>query len=124
MYNFTVDTGEGIAVTEKNSLEQRVRDGLLFDNYGSLLTERQRAACDMILLQDLSLAEAAEALGVSRQGVHDLISRARERMEGADKAFGVVVLTQKLERICEVLEENKSRLPGDLYTTFKKLLGA
>ena len=45
-------------------------------------------------------------------------------MEGAEKAFGVVVLTQKLEHIGELLEENKDRLPGDLYTTFKKLLGA
>ena len=34
-------------------------------------------ACEMILMQDLSLSEAAEALGVSRQGVHDLITRAR-----------------------------------------------
>ena len=52
-------------MAERDSLNQRVRDVLLFDNYGQRLTEKQRLACEMILMRDFSLAEAAEALGVS-----------------------------------------------------------
>ena len=41
---------------------------LLFDYYGDLLTDRQRACLDMRYNQDLSLGEIAQELGVSRQG--------------------------------------------------------
>lgn len=108
-------------MAEKDSLNQRVRDGLLLDNYGAQLTEKQRMACEMILMQDLSLSEAAETLGVSRQGVHDLITRAREHMEEYEKSFGLIARCQQME---QVLEENRERLPEDFYATFKKILGA
>ena len=109
-------------MSEKDSLLQRVRDGLLFDSYGALLTEKQRQACDMALLQDLSLAEAADTLGVSRQGVHDLITRAREHMEELEEVCGSIALRRKLETACMALEENRERLPEDLYGAFKKIL--
>ncbi|MCD8234843.1 MAG: DNA-binding protein [Cloacibacillus porcorum] len=108
-------------MAEKDSLNQRVRDGLLLDNYGAQLTEKQRMACEMILMQDLSLSEAAETRGVSRQGVHDLITRAREHMEEYEKSFGLIARRQQME---PVLEENRERLPEDFYATFKKILGA
>ena len=108
-------------MAEKDSLNQRVRDGLLLDNYGAQLTEKQRMACEMILMQDLSLSEAAETLGVSRQGVHDLITRAREHLEEYEKSFGLIARRQQME---QVLEENRERLPEDFYATFKKILGA
>ncbi|WP_455598704.1 sigma factor-like helix-turn-helix DNA-binding protein [Cloacibacillus sp.] len=108
-------------MAEKDSLNQRVRDGLLLDNYGLQLTEKQRMACEMILMQDFSLSEAAETLGVSRQGVHDLITRAREHMEEYEKSFGLIAHRQQME---QVLEENRERLPEDFYVTFKKILGA
>lgn len=108
-------------MAEKDSLNQRVRDGLLLDKYGAQLTEKQRMACEMILMQDLSLSEAAETLGVSRQGVHDLITRAREHMEEYEKSFGLIARRQQME---QVLEENRERLPEDFYATFKKILGA
>ena len=109
-------------MAEKDSLDQRIRDGLLLDNYGALLTGKQRMACAMILLQDLSLSEAAETLGVSRQGVHDLITRAREHMEGYESSFGLIARRQQTDKMEQMLEENRERLPEDFYTTFKKIL--
>ncbi|MBR4401465.1 MAG: DNA-binding protein [Synergistes sp.] len=109
-------------MSEKDSLLQRVRDGLLFDSYGALLTEKQRRACDMALLQDLSLAEAADTLGVSRQGVHDLITRAREHMEELEKVCGSIAMRRKLEMITDALEENRGRMPEDIYRAFKKIV--
>ncbi len=109
-------------MAERDSLNQRVRDVLLFDNYGQRLTEKQRTACEMILMRDFSLAETAEALGMSRQGVHDLVSRAREHMEEYERSFGLVASRRRTEEMARALEENKSRLPRDFYTNFKKLL--
>ena len=54
---------------------------LLFDYYGELLTDRQRMCFDLRHNQDLSLAEIAQELNVSRQGVHDMIKRCDKILE-------------------------------------------
>ncbi len=63
---------------------------LLFDHYGDLLTERQRVCLDLKYNQDMSLAEIAEELGVSRQGVHENILRAESRLQRMEEKTGAV----------------------------------
>ncbi len=63
---------------------------LLFDYYGEMLTERQRMCLDLRYNQDLSLAEIAQELGVSRQGVHDNIVRAEAHLEKMEEKTGCV----------------------------------
>ena len=63
---------------------------LLFDYYGDLLTERQRMCFDLRHNQDLSLAEIAEELNVSRQGVHDNLSRAEALLRNMEQKTGCV----------------------------------
>lgn len=63
---------------------------LLFDYYGDMLTERQRMCLDLRYNQDLSLAEIAEELGVSRQGVHDNIIRAEAHLQKMEQKTGCV----------------------------------
>ena len=109
---------------DTDPLFQHIRDGRLLDLYGSLITEKQRLACEMVLLGDFSLAEAAESLKVSRQGVHDLITRAREHMENAENALGLLDKESKLEEVRRMLDETRDRLPEDFYRNMKKLLEA
>ncbi len=63
---------------------------LLFDYYGDMLTERQRMCLDLRYNQDLSLAEIAQELGVSRQGVHDNIIRAEAHLQKMEAKTGCV----------------------------------
>lgn len=63
---------------------------LLFDYYGDLLTERQRMCVDLRHNQDLSLAEIAEELNVSRQGVYDNLSRAEALLRNMEEKTGCV----------------------------------
>ena len=56
-------------------MEKIVEQGLLYDFYGELLTEHQRKVYEDSVYNDLSLSEIAEDMGISRQGVHDLIKR-------------------------------------------------
>ena len=63
---------------------------LLFDYYGELLTERQRMCFDLRHNQDLSLAEIAQELNVSRQGVHDNLSRAEALLMNMEEKTGCV----------------------------------
>lgn len=121
-YNSLVNEDRSDILQDTDSLGQRIRDGLLLDVYGALITEKQRLACEMVLLQDLSLSEAAGSLKVSRQGVHDLITRAREHMENAEKALGLLEKEGKYGELLKLLEENRNHLPEDFYIKMKKML--
>lgn len=63
---------------------------LLFDYYGDLLTDRQKMCFDLRHNQDLSLAEIAEELQVSRQGVYDNLSRAEALLVNMEEKTGLV----------------------------------
>lgn len=63
---------------------------LLFDYYGDLLTDRQQQCFDMRYNQDMSLAEIAEELQVSRQGVHDNLTRAEALLKNMELKTGCV----------------------------------
>ena len=79
---------------------------LLFDEYGALLTEKQRDCCDLYFNQDLSLAEIAEELGISRQGVHDSISRAEASLQQMEDALGNVRREQEIRRAAAEIEQS------------------
>ena len=61
---------------------------LLYDYYGELLTQRQRECFEMRYYQDLSLGEIGEELGISRQGVHDNLSRAEALLRNMEAKTG------------------------------------
>ena len=79
---------------------------LLFDYYGDMLTERQRMCLDLRYNQDLSLAEIAEELGVSRQGVHDNIIRAEAHLQKMEAKTGCVRrYLQSREAMAKILSD-------------------
>ena len=53
----------------------------LWDLYSPLLTKTQREITDLYFNYDLSLAEIAEAKGVSRQSVSDCLAKCRKQFE-------------------------------------------
>ena len=63
---------------------------LLYDYYGELLTQRQRMCFELYHDQDLSLAEIAQELKVSRQGVYDNLSRAEATLRNMEEKTGCV----------------------------------
>ena len=63
---------------------------MLFDFYGELLTQHQRSVYEDALYHDMSLGEIAEELGISRQGVHDLIRRCDKLLQGYESKLHLV----------------------------------
>ena len=61
---------------------------LLYDYYGDLLTQRQKECFEMRYYQDLSLGEIGEELGISRQGVHENLSRAEALLRNMEAKTG------------------------------------
>ena len=59
---------------------QAYRMALLFDFYGDVLAERRRLVLDLYYNDDYSLAEIAEEIGITRQGVLDTIKKGKDEL--------------------------------------------
>ena len=71
-------------------MDKALEMSMVFDFFGDLLTEKQREYFDLYYNEDLSLSEIAEKAGISRQGVHDIISRAERTLMDLEQKTGVV----------------------------------
>ncbi len=71
-------------------MEKIVEQGLLYDFYGSLLTGHQQKIYEKVVYDNLSLNEVAEAEGVSKQAVHDLVRRCTMIMRGYENKLGMI----------------------------------
>ena len=89
-------------------MERIVEQTLLYDFYGELLNEHQRGVYEDAVFNDLSLSEIADEYGISRQGVHDLIKRVSNTLEGYESKFHLVEkfmdTKAKITRIDELVD--------------------
>lgn len=63
---------------------------LLYDFYGELLTAHRREIYEEVVFNDMSLSEAAEEYGVSRQGIHDIIRKCDEALRSYENKLHMV----------------------------------
>lgn len=84
---------------------------LLLDCYGALLTEKQRDCFELHYNQDLTLAEIAELMGTSRQGVHDAVSRAEAQLLRLEEVTHCLARDREAARIAARLETLAAALP-------------
>lgn len=61
-------------------MEKNVKIGMLCDIYGDLLTDKQKDILDLYYNNNLSLAEIAEEIGVTRQAVRDSIVKGENKL--------------------------------------------
>lgn len=89
-------------------MERIVEQTLLYDFYGELLNEHQRGVYEDAVFNDLSLSEIADEYGISRQGVHDLIKRVSNTLEGYESKLHLVEkfmdTKAKITRIDELVD--------------------
>lgn len=71
-------------------MDEVLKQSLLYDFYGELLTEHQRNVYEEVVQNDLSYSEAAEMFGVSRQGIHELIRRCNRILAGYEEKLHLV----------------------------------
>jgi hypothetical protein len=92
--------------------EGRLRQALLLDFYGELLTEKQRMCFDLHYNEDLSLSEIAEQCGISRQGVWDNIRRAESAMEDIENKTGLIGRFEENREALEKIRDQMKSLAG------------
>lgn len=71
-------------------MDKLIAQTLLYDFYGELLTEHQRRVYEDVVLNDYSISEIAEAAGISRQGVHDMVKRCGRILEDYESKLHLV----------------------------------
>lgn len=70
---------------DRQSLEKKARLSWLLAFYGEMLTQNQREIARLNWEEDFSLSEIAEQYSVSRQSVHDTLSRTEKQLEGLEE---------------------------------------
>ena len=78
--------------------EKNLKIGYLLDFYGEVLSERKRNVLDMYYNEDFSLSEIAEDIGISRQGVRELIKKAEEELRFFEEKLGISKRMETLDR--------------------------
>lgn len=86
--------------------EKDLNIGYLLDFYGELLPERKRTVMDMYFNEDLSLAEIAEQIGISRQGVRDIIKKSEEELYFYEEKLGLAKKLQAAEAEVNALQKD------------------
>ena len=93
-------------------MEKNVEVSLLFDFYGELLKPSCRQAIELYYNEDLSLAEIAAQIGITRQGVRDNIKRSELQLFEFEEKLGLFKRFIELERGLEKI----SSLAGQINT--------
>ncbi|WP_312335350.1 YlxM family DNA-binding protein [Anaerospora hongkongensis] len=108
-------------------LDKIFRIGLLFDFYGTLLTDKQQYCLEMHYLRDLSLSEIADELNVSRQAVHDISRRAEQSLEEYEAKLKLVERHQRERNLLQEMHGLLHSLPPEaaklsqIHLTLEKL---
>ena len=70
-------------------MDKNIEISLLFDFYGQLLSAKQHEAVSLYYNDDLSLSETAEVMGITRQGVRDLVKRSESELYEYENKLGL-----------------------------------
>ncbi len=103
--------------------EKNLMIGVLLDFYGELLTERKRLALDMYYNEDLSLAEIASEIGISRQGVRDMIKKAQDELVFYESKLGLAKKFSDTEKEITVLADmlDTINIPAEIKQQIEKI---
>ena len=87
--------------------------------YGGMLTDKQRLVLQLHCEEDMSLAEIAQEAGVSRQGVHDMLTRAAAKLFDMEEKLG---MAERFSRMQDGLVECREALAHQAYDKAERVL--
>ena len=110
-------------------MEERLRQSLLYDFYGELLTDHQKSVFSAAIFDDMSYSELAEEFDCSRQAAFDLIRRINKKLEGYEERRGLLerftVAQGKMNELkASVIEMNDTLENSEIDTSIKNNLNS
>ena len=108
-------------------MNERLRKSLLYDFYGELLTEHQKAVFSAAIFDDMSYSELAEEFDCSRQAAFDLIRRINNKLEGYETKLGLLdrfsKAKDKMQELTQAVKDmNESVNASDMDNKVKSQL--
>ena len=104
-----------------------LKQTLLYDFYGELLTEHQKEIYGQFVSEDLSLGEIAKEAGISRQGVHDIIKRCSAALSSYEEKLHLVerfmTIKKKAEHIDELLDGYEKKRDEAVLRKIREISG-
>ena len=105
-------------ISAQNSKEIEIKNKnleitILLDFYGDVLDEHTRSVMKAYYDDDLSLAEIAEGVGISRQGVRHVIKKGEDQLSFLEDRLGLAEHYEELAEAVELLEGIKAMLDDD-----------
>lgn len=95
-------------------MERILKITLLYDFYGELLTDKQKNIFELYYHNDLSLAEIAEQLNISRQGVYDTLKRSENTLSQYEQTLQLVerftANQQAINEMIHIMDEVEDKL--------------
>lgn len=93
-------------------MEELVHYTLLYDIYGSLLTDKQKEYFEDYYFKNLSLSELATKYNISRNAIHKQLKETIKRLENYEDNLRLAKKNEMLETIIETIsdEEIKRKL--------------
>lgn len=108
-------------------VEDILKQSLLYDFYGELLTEHRKEIYEQFIAEDLSLSEIAQTAGISRQGVYDLVKRCDRTLEEYEAKLHLVEkflnVKQKVHEMDALLEAVQAKEEADKIQKIRKIAG-
>lgn len=103
--------------------EKNLQIGYLLDFYGDILPERKRSVMEMYYNEDLSLAEIATEIDISRQGVRDIIKKTEEELYFYENKLGLAQKFRHAETYVKKLakEAQELSLPEEFVKSLAEL---
>ena len=95
-------------------LEKMVEICLLFEQYKTLLTDKQREIVSLYYEENYSLGEISENLNVSRQGVYDTLKRSEKILRDYEKKLHLVEKIQEQEKLTKTMIDKIVDIKQDL----------
>lgn len=80
-------------------MDKNVKMSILLEIYGNILTKKQADTVDLYYNDNLSLAEIAENLNITRQGVRENLIKAENKMLELEEKLGLLKKRQDREKL-------------------------
>lgn len=90
-------------------MEKIVEQGLLYDFYGELLTPHQKQIYEAVVYHDMSLGEIGEEMGISRQGVFDLMKRCDKTLLSYERKLHLIEKFDKVKGTVQEIKEQSNQ---------------
>ena len=108
-------------------MKKIVEQGLLYDFYGELLTEHQKEIYEAAVYNDMSLTEIADENGISKQGVHDLIKRCTNTLQGYEDRLHMIrrfeAIKAEAMALDSIAEDTENALSDELRERPRSISG-